>query len=406
MPDETSPLPNPVLPGPVPFAISPLERAVQQAPAVPAGPQPSSGFDHDAARRLAEARKADLGQPPAPREDPTPADPAVIAAEPLLKPRRPSGNDIRHEKDFRTLKGKLEAAELELSKYRNANGNQPPSAELDITKLPFEKLAAHPELARLKQERDTFYEEIKHVRVESDPEFRAKFDTKRDAALRVARSVAGAAGDDIARILSINDADVRAAQLADRIKDFGEGAKAKIIAANANLTALEVEREVEIAARKATWEATQSQRQAAQASAFETKLAKMDAEFQRVWEAACHPESGIPFLLDDKVKAAVLPDARRVFSGESDAHSLAQAALQAALLPHVIQSAQAAWQEVERLRAANGTYAQTWPTDQGGGYEQQPTSPPPPINYTGYDRHFGGGLAAARARDLGQFQSF
>jgi hypothetical protein len=239
------------------------------------------------------------------------------------------------------------------------------------------------------------------VRVEADPEFRAKFDSKRDAALRVAKSVAGAAADDIARIMAINDSDTRRTQLAERIATFGEGSKAKIMAAAGMLDVLDVEREMEITSRKAMWEHTQAARQQQQQAAFGERVKQLDREFDATLSKWADPQSGMPFLVDDKVKSHVVPLARQVFSGEATATQLAEASLKAALFPQILQGWQAALQELERLQAANGQYQAAWPGSDSytNGYDQGAPAALPPVQTSGYDRYAGDALAAARAAD-------
>lgn len=420
---ETAPPPlaNPVIPATmpgIPHAVSPLERDYAQR-STSGTPQqqgvPPPEYDPTGAAALEAARAQDRGERPA-----APAPQRTQQQQPstsehdqrdsqqqqdILRPRpssSPEAKAKRRSDDWNSLKERLAAAEAEVTRYKALQPSTPGTqGDLDIAKLDPAKLSTHPEWAKLKQERDTFYEEVKHTRVEADPEFRAKWDARQNAILGSVKRVAGKAGDEVLEILSDRNPDRRMAALADRIKDFGEGSKHQIIAAAAALSAMEIERDIDIQTRKATWEQTQASRQQQQASAFEQKLGRMNQEFEHVWQEACHPESGVPFLLDDRVKAAVLPDARRIFSGEADARSLARAALNAALLPQVIRTAQAAWQEVERLRAANGAYAQTWPTDEGSPLGNEPGQAPPPVNVHGYDQHFAGGLEAARSRDKG-----
>ena len=408
-----APLANPVLPAGIPFTQSAFER---HRDAQPSGGEVPPTFSDEHAHKLEEARAADrrsqqaaatlAGRPPGQEGQPVQPQPAQQGDEPLLKPRvKPQ---VRRANDWETLKGDRDHWKAEYEKLQRGgqgisaqSGGQPSLNDIDWKGVAFDKLANHPEVQKLKQERDTFYEEVKGVRVEADPEFKAKWDARTNAVMNTVKRVAGKAAEEVTAILSDRDPDRRMAALAERIKDFGEGSKHQLIAAAAQLSAMEIERDIDVATRKATWEQTQASRQKAEQTQWSQKLASMNTEFEHVWQEACHPESGIPFLMDDKVKAAVLPDARRVFTGESDPRSIAKASLQAALFPHVIKAAMQAWQEVERLQAANGQYASSWPTDEGSTVPAaEGAAPVPGVNGWQYDRHFAGGVEAARQRDL------
>lgn len=407
-----APLANPVLPAGIPFTQSAFERHRDTQP--DGGTVPPT-FSDEHAHKLEEARAADrrsqqaaaalAGRPPGQEGQPQAGQqPGQQGDEPLLKPKlKPA--QVRRANDWETLKGDRDHWKAEYEKLQRGQpaGQQPsPSGEVDWGKVAFDKLANHPEVAKLKQERDTYYEEVKGVRVEADPEFKAKWDARTNAVMNTVKRVAGKAADEVTAILSDRDPDRRMAALAERIKDFGEGSKHQLIAAAAQLSAMEIERDIDVATRKATWEQTQSARKQQEQGQWSQKLAAMNNEFDHVWQEACHPESGIPFLMDDKVKAAVLPDARRVFTGESDPRSIAKASLQAALFPHVIKAAMQAWQEVERLQAANGQYASSWPGDEGGSQVPEPSgqAPVPGVNGWQYDGNFAKGIEAARQRDL------
>ncbi len=411
-PPALTALPNPVIPqqmAGIPSTQSAFDRHAESMKGVQAAP-PSYSDEH--AHQLEQARTADRAAQNAaaglaarpPGEPAAPQAGAQGGEEPLLKPRNPRAATVRRANDWEAIKAERDQYRQEAERLR---GLTPTAAtqggDIDITKLPFEKLKAHPDVARYVQERDTFYEEVKGVRVEADPEFKAKWDARTNAVMNTVKRVAGKAADEVVAIMGDRDPDRRMAALAERIKDFGEGSKHQLIAAAASLTAMEIERDIDIATRKATWESSQSARRQQEQGQWQQKLASMNNEFDNVWAEACHPTSGIPFLLDDKVKAAVLPDARRVFTGESDPRSIAKASLQSALFPHIIKSNMAAWQEVERLQGALAQYTGTWPTDDGSQLGEQAGNAPAPVNPVtsyNYDPHFARSMEAARQQDV------
>lgn len=409
---------NPVI-GPVTSAIE-RDMARQQAAQHNALPQVQTlgGNNPVFANALDAARASDRAttqaantqqslQPPA--NQPQQAATTNQQGEPLLQSRTQRQQKNLRANDWKTVTGENEQLRARLAELERNNGQQPAGMQPNGQPLQQQQapqpadIKTHADYVALKQERDAFYEEIKHVRVEADPEFRAKFDTKRDAAVRIARSVAGAAGDDIARILQINDADVRQSQLAERIKDFSEGSKQRIIAANSALVTVDVEREMEIQSRKASWEATKGQREQSEQAKITQQMRGMEREFDAVYAKWSDPETGMPFLYDDKVRARVEPLARQVFNGNTTAKEMAEATLKAAMFPEVVRSWQHALAELERLQGSNAAYRSSYPGSDAGGYangrSQNDNGTVVPINHLGYDRPFANGLEAARARD-------
>lgn len=408
---------NPVL-GPVTSAIE-RDMARQQAAQGAALPQVQTlgGNNPVFANALDAARASDrvtthaanTQQPPA-QQGQQPPTATNQQGEPLLQSRTQRQQKNLRANDWKTVTGENEQLRARLAELERNNGQQPSGMQPNgqPTQQPQQQQTApadikqHPDYTALKQERDAFYEEIKHVRVEADPEFRAKFDTKRDAAIRIAKSVAGGAGEDIARILAINDPDVRQSQLADRIKDFSEGSKQRIIAANAALVGVDVEREMEIQSRKASWEATKGQREQNEQSKVAQQMRGMEREFDAVYAKWSDPETGMPFLYDEAVRKRVEPLARQVFNGNTTAKDMAEATLKAAMFPEIVRSWQHALAEVERLQGSNNAYRSSYPGSDNGGFSnggQHNNGPVTPINNLTYDRPFADGLEAARARD-------
>lgn len=407
---------NPVL-GPITSAIE-RDMARQQAaqsaalpPAQQGNPVFSSALDVARANDRASTQAANTQQPPPQQrqngQPPSDAAPTNQQGEPLLQARSQRQQKNLRNADWKTVTSENEQLRNRLAELERNNGQQPAGTQSNGQPPSQQQTAPvdiklHPDYAALKLERDNFYEEIKYVRVEADPEFRAKFDTKREAAVRIARSVAGAAGDDIARILQINDADVRQSQLAERIKDFSEGSKQRIIAANSALVTVDVEREMEIQSRKASWEATKGQREQTEQARVAQHMRGMEREFDAVYAKWSDPENGMPFLYDENVRKRVEPLARQIFNGNSTPKDMAEATLKAAMFPEVLRSWQHALAELERLQGSNNAYRSSYPGSDNGGFSdggQRNNGPVAPINHLTYDRPFADGLEAARARD-------
>lgn len=399
---------------------SPLERAYANATQPLQSAMPANGTSDPAADLLA-ARAQDRGEraPLAPalntpnnRSEADRAEFERTQAATLKMRPNPNEAQRRRSQDWDTLKTERDNYRKELESLRagsvqsggtgaQAPNGSPKSVSGVAAQLPVTDITAHDEYKKLKAERDAYYEEIKHVRVEADPEFRAKFDGKREAAIRLAKGAARAGGDEVAKILAISDPDQRASRLAEQIKDYSEGTRQQIIAANAALTATDVERQIEVETRKATWEHTKASRQQNEASQWQQRVAKMDNEFASVLGEWSDPEKGMPFLIDDAVRDRVVPAARQVFSGESDPKQLAQAALKAALFPEVVKMARDAYLEIERMQGTADRYRSAWPGSDNGNYtDPSAARTASSINSTSIDGHFNEGLAAARARDM------
>lgn len=412
----TAPLPNVVLPSgfqaaaqtAVAMARSPLDRALE----TPSTIQPPPGAPPQAqADSLAQAQARDRGQTPSSGASSS-SDTSPQGDKPMIDFHRPSARQITREKDWNRLNSELATARLELQQLRAGAPVTPqpgaPSSTpqpLDVASLKLDDLISkHADVQALKRERDTYYEEIKHVRVEADPEFKAKFDSRRDAAIGIAKRSAGGAADDIGRILAMSDGEARRAALAERLTtgNFSDTSKTKIAAAVASLDALDVEREMEIASRKATWEHTAAQRRAQADMQVQQRLAKLDNDFNAELAEWADPDKGMPFLFNDKER--LISVAKNVFNGEMTGRQLAKAALQSAVLPEVIRVAQRMGEEIENLKTQLTRYTGAYPADSGFAGATTSSQPGPrsaaDLTAPGYVQQFVSGLEAARAQDV------
>ena len=109
----------------------------------------------------------------------------------------------------------------------------------------------------------------------------------------------------------------------------------------------------------------------------------------------------MPFNL--KSYDAVIADARRIFTAESDARSLADAAMRAAILPNILKGWEAAITEVDTLRDRLARYEGAYPGSDTG----VPYAPPAPTHSGSFNpidpnefTRFAGNLQAARQADM------
>jgi len=376
-------------------------------------PQP---HPDDVETRLQQAREQDArnaGKPvPARQQGVQPTAETSTGEKPTIEFR--SQRQVKKEQQARRAENwnalhaskeealaRVATLEAEIVAARSGVGGS--SAPLEIEKLPFEQLLKHPEVKKYKEERDTFYEEVKHTRVEADPEFKAKFDSKRDAAIRAAKQVSGGAGEEIAKILGLVDPDMRRHALAERVTsgNFSEATRNKIMMAAGAIDAIEFEKSLEIESRKATWEQTQAGRAQQQAAQYASRVAKLDSEFNDVVTRWADPEKGMPFVLNNKDE--VIRNARQIFGGETSAAALADAAMRAAVLPEVIKMAQAGYAEVNRLNEQLARYTGVYPSDAGEASVPPParngSATPADIFNAAYISDFDARLKAAQTAD-------
>lgn len=410
---------------------SPMERANSKLAATQAQPSATPSQSHaDFDSSLESARRADQGQVAPPRQ---PAPPPAAPAQPAAG-EQPTGDKPAIE--FKTkLNGRAVAAQKRNAEGWNhltatrdeavaraqlleqqltqARGGQQPGAQqnghapaIDYAKLPVnELLEKHPDLKKLRDEHAEFYEEIKGIRVEADPAFRAKFDSQRDAVIGVAKRAAGGAADDIGKILSNPDSEVRHTLLAERLAagNFSDATKSRILAANAQLDVVGIAREAEVASRKATWEHTQASRDQQRQQQVSQRMAHLDDEFAQAVAKWTDPDKGMPFVMNDPSR--LIANAKRIFSGETGGAQLAEAALSAAALPEVIRAAHndavAYGAEIQRLQEQVFRLTGAYPVDDTGTQTSETNGR---VNAQIYDpvsfhQQFDSGLAAARARD-------
>lgn len=398
------------------IARSPLDRVLESTETTRQSDNDPQPHPQDVETRLQQAREQDAraagksapARPAAPaandngaegKEKPTIEFRSQRSLKKEQQARRSENWNALHASKEEAL-ARVASLEAEIVAARGGNTSNAP---VEIEKLPFEQLLKHPDVKKYKEERDAFYEEVKHTRVEADPEFKAKFDSKKDAAIRAAKQVSGAAGEDIAKILNLVDPDVRRHALAERVTsgNFSESTRNKILMAAGAIDAIEFEKSLEIESRKATWEQTQAGRAQQQAAQYASRVAKLDNEFNDVVTRWADPDKGMPFVLNNKDE--VIRNARQIFGGETSAAALADAAMRAAVLPEVIKMAQAGYAEVNRLNEQLARYTGVYPSDAGEASVPPParngSATPADIFNAAYINDFDARLKAAQSAD-------
>lgn len=370
----SAPLANPVIPNDA-FAAaaraamtnarSPLEAAAERTAAQPAPHQQPTydPFNRPAVQHLdtpalsadglATARNADNQRGQAAVEPPAkpaaaaeePADPSV-ANEPWKQHKRPKGQRATSA-DWDAVKANHAAELADLRKQLDAaRGN----GHTDITK--------HPDYVKVSTERAEYLDTLKQVAVERDPDFKARFDTRRDAIMATIRGLSGNAREDIEAILELRAGPARDKALGAALSTFQPTTQATLMGHLTALAQVDAERAGELASRKASFDTNQQQLASRQQQASRDREAKLTAALDKQLAAWTDPEEGHPLLVkrdnDDKWNSRVekrIALARSIFAGESDLVSLSQASLKAAAHDDVLQMAFEATQEVERLTA-------------------------------------------------------
>jgi hypothetical protein len=378
-------------------------------------------------RELEAQRAMDAGtkggtipQPKAATQSPQEPNKPATTPEPQEREDQSSWKAPRKAKDWQALKddfAKREAsyrAEIEALRGGKpattpSTSAEPVSGEFDISKLPIEKLAAHPEIAKRLKERDEYLDIVKQTHVERDPEFVAKFEPRKEAAIRAAKAVAGGAANDLAKLLAEPASEIRDERIAKLTENFSESSKRMVSAALHNLAAIDVEREGEIAARKATFEARQLDQFKQHEAKQRERQAKLDSAFDRQLAYWSDPKEGMPFFVkkgdpkwDAEVDATVAA-ARDIFNGALSPEQLSDYAKWAAVAKRIFSEREELLTELQRFRDADVRWRAGTPSDVGmpGSFVETSRGPAPynPSDPFSGSRSFVEGLEAARHSD-------
>lgn len=384
-------------------ARSPMEAAADNASAFPNPVVPAEFSSKlDAARRAdterqnAQMQGRNQNPPPAkPQETARPAE----ASEPS-EPSNPldwKPKDKRKSDNWEALKAERDTYKAELDTFKKQTAAQP--------KL--EDLTKHPEYAKLKAERDEFYNIVKDVAVERDPEFNAKFEPKVEAAIKAAKFAAGGNAEKLEKLLRKESTPERDLAIEELLRDSSETTKRKVSAALMHLDQIDIERQSEIAARKANFEARQLDQFKQQEQSQRERQAKIERAFEATTKKWMDPEEGMPLLIkrdgDEKWNREVdksLQLARDIFSGQKSEQELAQAALWASVGQKALELAQETAVELEKANAYIQKLQGVQPGD--GGYNRT-ASGTPAVDVTDpiqYHDTFAAGLDEARSKDF------
>lgn len=216
----------------------------------------------------------------------------------------------------------------------------------------------HPDFIKLKAEHAEYLDALKQVAVERDPDFKAKFDTRRDAIMSTIRGLSGNAREDIEAILELRPGPARDKALAKALESFQPTTQATLMGHLTALAQVDAERAGELASRKASFDANQQQLATRQQQAAREREQQLNAALDKQLAKWSDPEEGYEFFQlrdgDDRWNRQVekrVALARSIFAGETDAATLAQASLKAAAHDAALQLAYEATKEVERLTA-------------------------------------------------------
>lgn len=415
--------------------MSALEAATEGLPGAPAfartGPAADGTASHAGAipaqspldnwngADLDSARARDRGQAvPASPAAPPPATTAASApvADPAAKPDPFSWEGPKDKRkagqweEYKTATAsKISALETELQQFRNGKV----VADGDISKLPFDTLKSHPEIAKRLAERDEFFDIVKQVEVERDPDFVAKFEPRRDAAIRAAKAVAGGAAEELGKLMAQPASDVRDDKIEKLIEGFSDSSKRRVGAALQNLAVIDVEREGEIAHRKANFEARQLDGFRQQKQQERERKQVLDHAFHQTLSYWSDPKEGMPFFVktgdprwDAQVDATVA-SARDIFTGNLTPEQLADAAKWAAVAKRVFSERDELLTELQKFKEHDSRMRGTTPVDFGSGGSFVEAARPAAGQWSPTNPHadahsFAENLEAARAKDYGR----
>lgn len=385
-------------------------------PAMPA--QSASALDNWNPADLDAARARDRGQQPAAPATPaqpaatqptaSPAAAAAAKADPLSweKPKdKHKAADWDKLRD--TYESQVKTLQQELETFRTGKA----LAEGDITKLPLDTLKKHPELAKIIAKHDEYFDIVKQVSVERDPEFVAKFEPRREAAIRAAKAVAGGAAEELGKLMAQPASDVRDDKIEALTENFSDSSKRRVAAALQNLAVIDVERDGEIAHRKANFESRQLDgfKQHEQQQRERTQV--LDRAFNQTLAFWSDPKEGMPFFVktgdprwDAEVDATVAT-ARDIFNGSLTPEQLADASKWAAVAKRVFSERDQLLTELQKFKEHDTRMRGTTPVDFGAGGSFVEAARPAgwsPTNPHADAHSFAEGLEAARARDYGR----
>jgi len=384
------------------------------------GPDTAPAPDFAQALQQAQAQsKVDQGkaaaaaaQTPAPPSAATPAPsappagsapaatPAPAQPDPLeWRPKRPDAAQqwdalkARHAQELAAVRSELDALKSQAGMSGSQSGAQPGSP-------PPELEAARNELTQLR-------ETLKAVAIERDPEFNAKFKAKSDAAINAAKIAAGEHGETLAKLLASPSSAIRDERITALVEELPASSKRRIDAALQTLDQIDIEKSVEIASNRQSWE----EKQLALATQSEQRTREQQAKFTQAFDAQLKrwtdPLEGHPFFQikagDDAHNSAVSKTvqlAREILTGNLDEKQLATAALWAASGARTWEALAGAREEIDKLKADNDKLRGVVPGAGQDGAASAATPSYDPNQPHLYDQSFVAQLTALQRAEL------
>lgn len=398
------------------FSEGQVER---QAP----DPQSKANFDRD----LAAARARDLGSAAfngtkahdiddddpykAPKERPAIApqqakiDDEEAPPSEQAKPRasvpglpewRPKGTEAGKQWDEMKARHSTELAQIK--------------AEADRLQTELRQAASlsSPEVEKMRKELTEYREALRDVAIERDPEFKQRFGTRQDAAIGAAKLAAGEKSGKLEALLKAPAGPWRDEQINALIEELPSSSQRRINAALGVLEQIDVERESEIASRRATFEQKQSHIQGQNQRQQEEQMRRMNGIFESTLKGWTDPKSGNPFFVerdgDDKHNSAVKESvefARSIFSGQMEPQDIVNAALWASQGPRALEGWREATARAEKAEKMLDRIRGVQPgAGRSGGVSDSPSSSEAPKPGTpAYDQYMVNGLQQAQLRD-------
>lgn len=320
----------------------------------PAKLEPEPKETPDFARSLEAAKAKDNGKAPADEEDAPdvkPVAPDKPAAAPPKVPALPAADEWKP-------KGEKAAAQWEQMKETHAKVVGETKAELERTRaeLAAAKANGSPDTEALKKEVAELREILKDVAIERSPEFKRKYSARESAAVEAAKNAAGDKSNQMEKLLKLPSSQWRDEQIKTLLEDSSEYAKTRVAAALMVLEQIDVERGVEIAERRSSFEHKQVEFGKQQQAQQEQTAKQMKAAFESTLKQWTDPKSGSPFYTEregDKDHNAGVQEslelAKSIFEGNISVEEKAAAALWAAKGERLLKGWQA--ERAARIKA-------------------------------------------------------
>lgn len=290
-----------------------------------------------------------------------PAEPRKLTDPPLVnKHQRSNFRKLEEARATDAQKWQQERTQLlgELETFRKGGSSvtQPDSKFADVLN----------ENEKLKQE-------LTLLDITRSPEFSARFDKPREIAITQAANMAGQKGADVKAILAMPAGGLRDAKMEELLAELPPSTGSIIKAANERLAALEFNKQMDIETARATMGERMKQQ--------EQQVALQAVQRNREFDSVLNDWRSSVDVLDPakhKGATALTQQAKQFYDGTGLSNSeRAAVALQAALLPAMIEQLNEAHAEIVRLSKGMARYEDSLPGDSAAfeGNDQQSRQP-------------------------------